>query len=116
MAVKRVFMSTEECPGVKRGTGQGPVPLFGLLHVPDPRGGPTVPDALRSKPQPPATSHASLKPLHPGCAISNLSGIMSATPMMQQYQSIRRTLPEGTFLLFRLGDFYELFFEDAKIA
>jgi DNA mismatch repair protein MutS len=36
--------------------------------------------------------------------------------MMQQYQSIRRTLPEGTLLLFRLGDFYELFFEDAKIA
>ena len=41
---------------------------------------------------------------------------MSATPMMQQYQSIRRTLPEGTLLLFRLGDFYELFFEDAKTA
>ncbi len=36
--------------------------------------------------------------------------------MMQQYESIRRTLPEGTLLLFRLGDFYELFFEDAKIA
>ena len=41
---------------------------------------------------------------------------MSATPMMQQYQSIRRTLPEGTLLLFRLGDFYELFFDDAKMA
>jgi DNA mismatch repair protein MutS len=36
--------------------------------------------------------------------------------MMQQYQSIRRTLPEGTLLFFRLGDFYELFFEDAKTA
>jgi len=36
--------------------------------------------------------------------------------MMQQYQSIRRTLPEGTLLLFRLGDFYELFFEDATVA
>ena len=41
---------------------------------------------------------------------------MSATPMMQQYQSIRRTLPPDTLLLFRLGDFYELFFEDAKVA
>jgi DNA mismatch repair protein MutS len=41
---------------------------------------------------------------------------MIATPMMQQYQSIRRSLPEGTLLLFRLGDFYELFFEDAKTA
>src|SRR5258708_25447084 len=61
----------------------------------------------------PTTSH---KPLHPGCRISNLAAIMSATPMMQQYQSIRRTLPEGTLLLFRLGDFYELFFEDAQVA
>ena len=36
--------------------------------------------------------------------------------MMQQYQSIRRSLPRGTLLLFRLGDFYELFFDDAKLA
>ena len=36
--------------------------------------------------------------------------------MMQQYQRIRRSLPEGTLLLFRLGDFYELFFEDAQEA
>jgi DNA mismatch repair protein MutS len=41
---------------------------------------------------------------------------MSATPMMQQYQRIRRSLPEGTLLLFRLGDFYELFLEDAQEA
>src|SRR5207244_1494328 len=41
---------------------------------------------------------------------------MSATPMMQQYQSIQRTLPEGTLLFFRLGDFYELFYEDAQVA
>ena len=38
------------------------------------------------------------------------------TPMMQQYQSIRRSLPPDTLLLFRLGDFYEMFFEDAKEA
>ena len=36
--------------------------------------------------------------------------------MIQQYRAIRRTLPSGTLLLFRLGDFYELFFEDAKVA
>ncbi len=36
------------------------------------------------------------------------------TPMMQQYQSIRRSLPADTLLLYRLGDFYEMFFEDAK--
>ncbi len=38
------------------------------------------------------------------------------TPMMQQYQSIRRSLPPDTLLLYRLGDFYEMFFEDAKEA
>ena len=38
------------------------------------------------------------------------------TPMMQQYQSIRRSLPSDTLLLFRLGDFYEMFFDDAKEA
>ena len=40
----------------------------------------------------------------------------SLTPMMQQYQSIRRGLPPDTILLFRLGDFYEMFFDDAKEA
>jgi DNA mismatch repair protein MutS len=57
-----------------------------------------------------------LQPLHHIPPVANFPGNMSATPMMQQYQSIRRTLPEGTLLLFRLGDFYELFFEDAKVA
>ncbi len=38
------------------------------------------------------------------------------TPMMQQYQGIRRSLPPDTLLLFRLGDFYEMFFDDAKTA
>ncbi len=35
---------------------------------------------------------------------------------MQQYQRLRKSIPEDTLLLFRLGDFYELFFEDAKEA
>jgi DNA mismatch repair protein MutS len=38
------------------------------------------------------------------------------TPMMQQYQRLRKSIPADTLLLFRLGDFYELFFEDAKEA
>ncbi|MEN7974135.1 MAG: DNA mismatch repair protein MutS, partial [Verrucomicrobiota bacterium] len=38
------------------------------------------------------------------------------TPMMAQYRSIRRELPEDTILFFRLGDFYEMFFDDAKTA
>lgn len=38
------------------------------------------------------------------------------TPMMEQYRNIRRTLDAGTILFFRLGDFYEMFFEDAQVA
>src|SRR6059058_4469707 len=38
------------------------------------------------------------------------------TPMMQQYRRLRTSIPADTLLLFRLGDFYELFFEDAKEA
>jgi len=38
------------------------------------------------------------------------------TPMMQQYQRLRASIPGDTLLLFRLGDFYELFFDDAKEA
>jgi DNA mismatch repair protein MutS len=38
------------------------------------------------------------------------------TPMMRQYQDIRRELPPNTLLLFRLGDFYEMFFDDAREA
>src|SRR3954465_543911 len=38
------------------------------------------------------------------------------TPMMQQYQRLRASVPSDTLLLFRLGDFYELFFDDAKEA
>jgi DNA mismatch repair protein MutS len=34
--------------------------------------------------------------------------------MMAQYRRIKGELPAGALLLFRLGDFYELFFEDAQ--
>lgn len=35
------------------------------------------------------------------------------TPMMEQYFQIKKKYPD-TLLLFRMGDFYEVFFEDAK--
>src|ERR1700735_1373929 len=42
--------------------------------------------------------------------------ISTHTPMMQQYLRIKANYPD-TFLLYRMGDFYELFFNDAeKIA
>ncbi len=37
------------------------------------------------------------------------------TPMMQQYFEIKKNYPD-TLLFYRLGDFYELFFDDAKIV
>lgn len=37
------------------------------------------------------------------------------TPLMQQYFSIKKDF-EDTLLFFQVGDFYELFFDDAKIA
>ncbi|HAV19592.1 MAG TPA: DNA mismatch repair protein MutS [Firmicutes bacterium] len=37
------------------------------------------------------------------------------TPMMMQYLTIKEKHPD-TLILFRLGDFYEFFFDDAKIA
>jgi DNA mismatch repair protein MutS len=36
--------------------------------------------------------------------------------MMAQYQAMRKSLPADVILLYRLGDFYEMFFEDAKTA
>jgi len=38
------------------------------------------------------------------------------TPMMQQYFEVKRGLAADTLLLFRLGDFYEMFFDDAVTA
>ncbi len=40
---------------------------------------------------------------------------MPVTPMMQQYLNIKEQYP-GTILFYRLGDFYEMFFEDAKLV
>jgi DNA mismatch repair protein MutS len=40
----------------------------------------------------------------------------ASTPMMKQYLAMRRELPEDVLLMFRLGDFYELFFQDAQVA
>jgi DNA mismatch repair protein MutS len=38
------------------------------------------------------------------------------TPMMRQYLAIKREVPRGAILMFRLGDFYEMFGEDAVVA
>ena len=37
------------------------------------------------------------------------------TPLMRQYHSVKEQVP-GALLFFRMGDFYELFMDDAVIA
>jgi len=41
--------------------------------------------------------------------------LVQYTPMMQQYLQIKSEVPDA-FLFFRLGDFYEMFFDDAILA
>jgi len=41
--------------------------------------------------------------------------IPPATPVMKQYREAKDKHPDG-ILLFRLGDFYEIFFDDARVA
>lgn len=44
-----------------------------------------------------------------------LAAASAATPMMAQYLAIKAAHPEG-LLWYRMGDFYELFFDDAHVA
>ena len=39
--------------------------------------------------------------------------LSTLTPMMQQYLTVKRQHPHS-LMFYRMGDFYELFFEDAK--
>src|SRR6201994_1602610 len=39
----------------------------------------------------------------------------ASTPLMRQYHAIKQQVP-GALLMFRLGDFYELFLDDAVVA
>src|SRR5260370_1873100 len=41
--------------------------------------------------------------------------IEASTPLLRQYQAIKKRYPQA-LLLFRLGDFYALFYEDALVA
>jgi DNA mismatch repair protein MutS len=49
------------------------------------------------------------------CLVSQpMAAEAQLTPMMTQYRRIKGELPRDALLLFRLGDFYEMFFEDAQ--
>ena len=58
------------------------------------------------------TEHLNNDQLLIGDAIYNLA---DHTPMMVQYLTMKANYPQA-LLLYRMGDFYELFFEDAKRA
>ncbi|MFW2177820.1 MULTISPECIES: DNA mismatch repair protein MutS [unclassified Moraxella] len=47
--------------------------------------------------------------------IPTLPNLDNHTPMMQQYLQLKANYPHA-LLLYRMGDFYELFFDDAKLA
>jgi len=47
--------------------------------------------------------------------VRRAKGVAKLTPMMQQYKAIKERYKD-CILFFRLGDFYEMFFEDAEIA
>ena len=57
---------------------------------------------------PPATGEATGEPARP-------PEPTRASPMMAQYLSIKAAYPD-CLLFFRMGDFYELFFDDAELA
>ena len=47
--------------------------------------------------------------------IDKRSDVTTVTPMMKQYMDVKAQY-EDYILMYRLGDFYECFFEDAIIA
>src|SRR5450432_3985711 len=51
----------------------------------------------------------------PPDAAQSAEAIARVTPMMEQYLELKAAHP-GLLLFYRMGDFYELFFEDAEIA
>jgi DNA mismatch repair protein MutS len=60
----------------------------------------------------PPIYYSSLRLYH---AQFDMTTATTPTPMLRQYQELKQQHP-GTLLFFRLGDFYELFFDDAVVG
>src|SRR5256714_10587858 len=69
-----------------------------------------VQDSIFTSHESRVTSHVCALPTHPSPTMTD-----PTTPLMQQYHAIKSRYPHA-LLLFRLGDFYELFYEDALLA
>src|SRR5580700_848742 len=55
------------------------------------------------------------EPVAPAAPARAKSTETTLTPLMQQYSAAKQKHPDA-LLMFRLGDFYELFFDDAVLA
>src|SRR6266568_3743054 len=93
--------------GIRRARGPGPErPLQGARGaLPDPRRGRQGAAALEDPPRGSAVRGG-------GTVTPRLE---TDTPLMQQYREIKARHP-GTLLFFRMGDFYEMFEDDARLA
>src|SRR4029079_9106394 len=60
-------------------------------------------------------SASSALPLESPLTPASTTSTPPSTPLMRQYNGIKQQVP-NTLLMFRLGDFYELFYEDAVTA
>jgi DNA mismatch repair protein MutS len=61
------------------------------------------------------TQRVTNKLLSPNAAAPPAKTTPKATPMLMQYLEVKRRVPDA-ILFFRLGDFYEMFFEDAELG
>src|SRR5918999_1994158 len=68
-----------------------------------------------SSPPPPSTPSGDAPPAAPQFASSASLTLASATPAMRQYLDAKRQYRDA-ILFFRMGDFYEMFYEDAVTA
>src|ERR1017187_8009191 len=112
-------------PGPRRPSHQTPRPLRLALGCrcrisltwwggpPGPRGAPLTRFSPTKTTSPPCSSPRARRLRTGGSAPQPMSD--AATPLMRQYNHIKQQVPNA-LLMFRLGDFYELFFEDAVVA
>src|SRR5207245_10331178 len=77
-------------------------------------GGTAKPPSRRSWARPPCCRRIA-KPRTIASRADSVAERDDLTPMMRQYRDLKRRYPDHV-LLFRLGDFYETFFEDAELA
>lgn len=73
------------------------------------------PIILDPQSEPPVTSPSAIPSSHASADTADPAAAERASPMMSQYLAIKRDYPD-CLLFYRMGDFYEMFFEDAAKA